>query len=110
MSDHRVEYTFGALAEIEEIYLWIKERAPNAAAKWRDDLIAEVENLGENPLRHPVAQESEKFSIEIRVMLFRKRRSQLRVYYTVRGSRVVILTVRRAARRPLDEVDLPIEE
>ena len=106
MSRYRLEYTLSAQREIEDAYLWIRESAPQAAEKWRDDLIAQIDLLGENPLRHPVAKESDKFPREIRMMLFRKRRSQFRIYYTVEKKRIVILTVRRSARKPLDEDDL----
>jgi plasmid stabilization system protein ParE len=94
--------------ELEDSYLWIKERAPIAAEKWRDELIAKVESLGDNPHRHPVAPESGRFPREIRLMLFRKRRGQFRIYYTIDNQRVVILSVRRSARRPLDEGDLSL--
>ncbi len=108
MSKFRIEYTFGAEKEIVESYLWIKEQSPQAAEKWREDLIGKIESLAANPFRHPVAPESERFSKEIRLLLFRKRRGQYRIYYTVDKKRVVILSVRRAARKPLEEGDLPI--
>lgn len=102
----KVEYTLNAQTEIEDAYLWIRERAPAAAEKWREELIAKIESLSGNPHRHPRAPESGKFPWEIRLMLFRKRRSQLRVYYTIDERRVVILAVRRSARKPLEEEDL----
>ena len=106
MSRYSIEYTLGAQIEIEEVCLWIRERAPKAAEKWRDELIAKVEELSENPLRHRVAPESQSFSKEIRLLLFRKRRGQFRIYFTIEGQRVVIPTVRRSARKPLEDEDL----
>jgi len=108
MSDFQVEYAVGAQREIEDSYLWIRDRAPRAAEKWREDLIDKIESLARNPHFHPVAPESDNFPREIRLMLFRKRRGQFRIYYTVEGKRVVILTVRRSARKPLDEDDLAV--
>lgn len=105
---YRVEYTLHAQSEIADSYLWIRERAPQAAEKWREELIGKVEELADNPLRHPVAPESEKFPRVIRLMLFRKRRGQFRIYYTIDKMRVVILSVRRSARKPLEEGDLPL--
>ncbi len=99
----RVEYTINAQIEIEAAYLWIKERADMVAEKWRNELIGKIEELGKNPLHHPPAPESTKFPREIRLMLFRKRRGQLRIYYTIDKQRVVILSVRRSARKPLEE-------
>jgi plasmid stabilization system protein ParE len=106
MIGYVIEYTSMAEREVIESYLWIRERAPRAAEKWREELIGKVESLAANPLRHPVAPESGKFMQEIRLMLFRKRRSQFRIYYTIEGVRVVILTIRRSARKPLEEDDL----
>ncbi|MCW0219253.1 MAG: type II toxin-antitoxin system RelE/ParE family toxin [Prosthecobacter sp.] len=103
-----VEYSLHAQSELVESYLWIKERSPMAADKWRDELIDKVEELSENPLRYPVAPESEKFPREIRLMLFRKRRGQFRIYYTINQKRVVILSVRRSARKPLEKEDLEL--
>ena len=106
MSGYAVEYTESAEREIIEVYSWISEVAPLAAQKWRDDLILKVESLSENPLRYPVAPESDKFLHEIRVILFRRRRSQFRIYYTIERKRVVILTVRHSSRQPLGEQDI----
>ncbi|CAN5864265.1 hypothetical protein BH11VER1_BH11VER1_20210 [soil metagenome] len=51
MSSFRIEYTFGAQKEIVESYFWIKEQSPQAAVKWREELIGKIETLAENPLR-----------------------------------------------------------
>ena len=106
MSVHRLEYTIGAQAEIEDAYLWIKDRSLQGAAKWRDDLIEKIEALSHSPQIYPVAPESDKFPREIRLLLFRKRRSQFRVYFTIEKTRVVILSVRRSSRKPLEASDL----
>lgn len=103
-----VEYAPNAIRELEDIYLWIKARAPLSADRWREDLISKVESLSEDPHRHRPAPESRKFSCDIRQLLFRKRRSQFRVVFTITAKRVIILTVRHHSRRPLDEGDLPL--
>jgi plasmid stabilization system protein ParE len=104
----RLEYSLNAQTEIEDSFLWIKERAPVAAEKWREESIGKIEALVENPHRHPLAPESGRFSRDIRLLLFRKRRGQFRVFYTIDKKRVLILSVRRSARKPLEEGDLPI--
>lgn len=106
MKSFEIEYTFTALDEIEENFRWINERAPQAAQKWRDELIERIDSLADNPLCCPLAPENSKFSREIRLLLFRSKRSQLRIYYTVDGKRVVVLTVRRVFRKPLEKGDL----
>ena len=101
-----VAYTANARRELEDTYLWIKERAPISAIRWREDLITRVEALADNPHRHSLAPESKKFPCEIRQLLFRKRRSQFRILFTITDQRVVILYVRHNSRRPLDGGDL----
>ena len=103
-----IEYTAHAQSELEDVYLWIKARAPGSAARWRDDLIAKVESLATDPGRHRLAPESRRFSVEIRQLLFRKHRGQFRILFTISGKCVVILSVRHHSRRPLEEGDLPV--
>ncbi|MHB1081387.1 MAG: type II toxin-antitoxin system RelE/ParE family toxin [Prosthecobacter sp.] len=103
-----IEYTAHAQCELEDVYLWIKARAPVSAARWRDDLIAKVESLASDPGRHRIAPESRRFPVEIRQLLFRKHRSQFRILFTISGKRVVILSVRHHSRKPLEEGDLPV--
>lgn len=102
-----VEYAPNAIRELEDIYLWIKARAPITADRWRDDFITKVESLSKDPHRHRPAPEASKFSCDIRQLLFRKNRGQFRIIFTIRGNKVIILTVRHHSRRPLDEGDLP---
>lgn len=107
MNRLRVEYTLGARRELKDSYLWIKERSPQGAGKWRNEILEAIEALADHSLRWPVAPENDHFTREIRLLLFRKRQSQFRVYFTVESLRVVILSVRRSSRRPLEEDDLP---
>ena len=105
---HEIEYTLHSQGELEDVYRWIKERAPLSAMRWREELIVKVESLTESPERHRLAPESDRFPVEIRQLLFRKRRSQFRILFTVTGARVVILSVRHHSRRPLEGGDLPL--
>lgn len=103
-----VEYTANARRELEDTYLWIKARAPISAVRWREDLIAKVESLADDPRRHRLAPESKKFPCDIRQILFRKRRSQFRILFTIAEERVVILSIRHHSRRPLEDGDLTL--
>lgn len=103
---YEVEYTQNAQREIEEAHSWIAERAPRAAGQWLDELFGKVESLAKAPLSHRLAPESPKSAVEIRQLLFRKRRGQYRILYTVEGRRVVILSFRHSFRRPLEAGDL----
>jgi plasmid stabilization system protein ParE len=98
---HEIEYTENALREIGETYLWIKRSGDLTASRWREDLIRQIDSLGVHPERHRLAPESPRFTKEIRQLLFRKRRSQFRVLYTIVGKRVVVLSFRHHSRQPL---------
>ena len=98
---HEIEYTQNALREISDTYLWIKRRGEQTASNWREGLIARIETLAVQPDKHRLAPESPRFTREIRQLLFRKRRSQFRILYTIEGKRVVILSFRHHSRQPL---------
>lgn len=98
---YEVEYTRNALREIEQTYRWIKERGVLTAERWRNELINSVETLAVDPLLHRLAPESVRFTREIRQMLFRKRRGQFRLLFTMEGQRVIILSFRHHSRKPL---------
>lgn len=105
---YEIEYTLHAQNELLETYLWIQERAPFSSIRWREEMIAKVESLAVDPLRHRLAPESSRFSVQVRQMLFRKRHSQFRILFTVSARRVVILSIRHHSRKPLEEGDLPL--
>ena len=98
---HEIEYTANALREIGDTYLWIKQRGELTASRWREELIHKIESLAVQPEKHRLAPESHRFTKEIRQLLFRKRRRQFRVLYTIEGRRVVILSFRHHSRQPL---------
>lgn len=110
MSRYSLEYTLHAQKEFLDAYLWIKARSSDSAEKWRDDLIGKIELLADHPLVYPIARESEHFSQEVRLLLFRRKLGQFRVYYTIVVKRVVILSIRRSSRKPLEESDIQLKE
>lgn len=48
-----------------------------------EELIHKIESLAVQPEKHRLAPESPRFTKDIRQLLFRKRRSQFRVLYTI---------------------------
>jgi len=58
--------------------------------------------LQKQPLRCPLAAESDKFPEDIRLLLRGKRKKKYRILFAIRGDAVVILYVRHTAR---DEVE-----
>ena len=55
---YRVEIARRAEADLEELYLWVVDRAPQQGARWFNGLERAVLSLDEHPKRCPVAPES----------------------------------------------------
>ena len=88
---YRVEIARRAEADLEELYLWVAERAPLQGARWFNGLERAVLSLDQHPKRFPVAPESV---------------DTYRIFFTVDDddSLVRVLHVRRGARqRPISE-------
>ncbi|HLL48217.1 MAG TPA: type II toxin-antitoxin system RelE/ParE family toxin [Longimicrobiaceae bacterium] len=80
--------------DAEAAYLYIQERAPQAAEAWLDGLLAAIETLSTMPERCALAPENDAFAEEIRQLLYRSHR----VLFTVRGAEVHILHIRHVAQ------------
>ncbi len=100
---YRVEVSDSAAADAEEAYRWIAERAPQAAARWFDELSRHIESLSSLPRRCALAPESVAFDQEVRQLLF----ASYRLLFTIRGRVVYVLHVRHAARLPLPPGEAP---
>ena len=98
----KVEITAPAEAEIEKLYLWIREDAPGRAAQWRQGLYQAAERLSTFHERFGVAPESKLVPQEIRQFFYRP----CRILYTVTEDAVYILHVRHAARRFMKREEL----
>ena len=92
-----------ALAEVQEAYEWLVDRAPHAAEQWRESLLKAVQTLEKFPKRCGLAPECERFRRDIRQLLHGKRRGIYRILFEIRADTVVVLRVRHAARGFLDE-------
>lgn len=101
---YRVELTSRALEDVENAVGYLQQHAAESTvANWYDRLLATVESLAENPQRCPKAAESERMGIDLREILFGKRRGVFRILFTIESKSVRIHTIRHAARRMLDE-------
>ena len=107
---YRVEVTDQAEAEAEEAYLWILERAPEAAARWWNGLDAAILSLEEMPARCRLAPENDEFEEEIRELLYGKRQHRYRILFTIREQTVIVLHIRHGAREHLKGEDAVGEE
>jgi plasmid stabilization system protein ParE len=87
-----------ALAELDEAYRWIAERAPVRAARWYNCYVKALTSLENNPERCEIAPESKFVGMKIRQLLYGRRGGIYRALYTIRGREVHILHIRHAAR------------
>jgi plasmid stabilization system protein ParE len=100
---HRVVFTYRARADALEAFRWIAEQSPDAAARWYAGLDKAIAKLGENPERHPIAEEeSELLGLTIRQMLYGRRRGVYRILFSIEGDSVVLHYVRHSARGPIE--------
>ena len=90
-----------ALADLEEAYFWISERAPEAADRWFNGFVEGIETLKMSPERCSHAPENRYFEREIRQLLYGKRSGVYRALFTIVEDEVHVLHIRHGARMPL---------
>lgn len=98
---YRVEIARGAEADLEELYLWAVERAPQQGAAWFNGLERAVLSLDQHPQRCPVAPESIDPDRPVRVLGYGRKPHVYRVFFTIdhNASVVRVVHVRRGARQ-----------
>lgn len=98
---YRVEITRNAEVELEQLYLWVVERAPQQGAAWFNGLERAMLSLDQHPKRCPIAAESVDPDHRVRVLSYGRKPHGYRVFFTVDdGTSVVrVVHVRRGARR-----------
>jgi plasmid stabilization system protein ParE len=95
---HQVRISAKALADVEEALAWLAERSPQAAVRWHAGLMEKVESLANNPEGCPLAVEAKMLGVELRELLFGKRRGVYRILFKVEGDVVNVVHVRHRAR------------
>jgi plasmid stabilization system protein ParE len=103
----RVVLSVRAHDQIEEAVAWLSEHFAEAD-KWHSQLNAAIAELGPHPERYPLANDEELADLNIREMIFGRRRRAYRVLYRIEEQVVRILDVRHHSRGPVDPSDLPI--
>jgi len=103
---YHVVITQEALNQTEAAYRWIAERAPIAAARWFTRLQGTIQTLETQPKRCPLAPESKSLGIELRQLLYGKRRGVYRVLFTITRKTVTVLHVLHGAQQLLSIEDL----
>jgi len=98
---YRVEIARRAEADLEELYLWVVERAPQQGTRWFNGLERAVLSLDEHPKRCPVAPESFDPDRPVRVLAYGRKPHTYRIFFTVDEDAEIVrvVHVRRAARQ-----------
>jgi plasmid stabilization system protein ParE len=95
-----------ALADIEGAVMWLAQKNPQAAARWRIGLFQIIQNLETNPNRFAEAEESADLGLDLRELLYGRRRGIYRILFTIDGDTVNILRVRHASQDRLSAEEL----
>ena len=98
---YRVDLAKNAEAELEELYLWVVERAPQQGAAWFNGFERAILALDQHPDRCRIAPESIDPDQPVRVLSYGRRPHVYRVFFTVDHSAKVVrvVHVRRSARQ-----------
>ena len=100
-----VEITELAEANLEEIYLHIREDSPTRAVEWREGFLKAAQTLERFPRRCALAAESGA-ELEIRQLVY----GEYRVLFTIAKDTVYVLHIRHGARQTLRAGETPTEE
>jgi plasmid stabilization system protein ParE len=105
---YRVEIAKSAEDQLEELYLWVVERAPSQGTAWFNRLEEAILSLDLNPERCPIAPESFDPDQPVRVLNFGRSPHVYRVFFTVdeNANVVRVVHVRRGARHMATPSDL----
>lgn len=105
---YRVGLTAKAERDIDDVLTWLRaQRVSEATAeKWVSGILSSIATLEHDPLRCSRAEESDRLGLDVRQLLFGKRRGQYRILFRVIENRVEILHVRHTMRDWLDLGDL----
>ena len=100
---YRIAIEATAEREIRAVVRWKTHNAsPTIAARWYNGLLKKIGTLRTHPTRCPIAAEDEKFPIEIRELLYGRRRNVFRIIFTIRDETVSILFVHHGAQQELE--------
>jgi plasmid stabilization system protein ParE len=96
-----VELAKSAEVHLEELYLWVIERAPSQGAAWFNGLERAILSLEQLPKRCRLAPESFDPNQPVRVLNYGRSRHVYRVFFTIDEDAKVlrVLHIRRGARQ-----------
>lgn len=104
---HQVRLSERAEQDVEQALRWFHEQKATAAGgRWYAQLLARIDTLETQPGRCPLADEAVEIGLELRELLFGRRRGIYRILFEIRGREVHILRIRHTARDALSRDDL----
>ena len=103
---YRVRLQPAALEDLDQAYRYAARNARATAARWFNRFYEALHTLSQNPERCSFASENRKSTRELRQLLYGRKPNVFRAVFTIEGSTVWILRIRRAARRPLTRKEL----
>jgi plasmid stabilization system protein ParE len=107
MKKHQVQITAKALRDVDGVLHWFRDQhALAAAARWYSQLMARIDTLERQPARCRLAVEANELGVELRELLFGKRRGVYRILFVVDERTVNVLHIRHAARGAVSPHDL----
>jgi plasmid stabilization system protein ParE len=98
---YRVELAKTAEAELQELYLWVADRAPGQGAAWFNGLERAILSLEQLPKRCRIAPESLDPEQPVRVFNYGRSPHVYRVFFTIDETArfVRVIHIRRGARQ-----------
>jgi plasmid stabilization system protein ParE len=102
-----VKLTAKAEADVDSVLCWFQEQqAMVAGGRWLGNLLTRIDTLEKHPGRCRLAPEADELGMELRELLFGKRRGTYRILFVIGGQKVNILHIRHAARSAVSHQDL----
>jgi plasmid stabilization system protein ParE len=98
---YRVELAKNAESELEELYLWVIDRAPSQGAAWYNGLEQAILSLSRHPERCSIAPEKIDPHSPIRILRYGRRPFVYRIFFTIDDIEKVVRVIhlRRGTRR-----------
>jgi plasmid stabilization system protein ParE len=78
----------------------LQHDAGETGLRWFRKIKEAVASLSEYPFRCPLAPEAHELSIEVRQLIYGRKRQAYRILFTVEGDTVFVLHVRHGRRAP----------
>jgi plasmid stabilization system protein ParE len=104
---YRVELSAKAEWDVDGVLRWYHEHnAAAAGGRWLGKLMSRIDTLETDPTGCRFADEAEALGIELRELLFGKRRGKYRILFVIDAQTVSILHIRRGARSAVTGQDL----